>query len=95
MKADPEVDVKASGRHHRVITQRIINPNVLINLCPHRYGIQQRIYMDQSGMIQSWADLLVREVRKVDKSNRDKNISAVGKRKSYYRQTSEIDPPFG
>lgn len=88
--SDPEVDVKTSGCDHRVISQRIINPNVLINLCPHRDRLQHWIHVNKGSMIQSWADLLGSEVRKVAMSN-TANTWVVKKRKSQYRQTSKTN----
>lgn len=39
--SDPEVHVKAAGRHNRIIDQRIIYPNILIHLGPYRDRLQQ------------------------------------------------------
>ncbi len=56
-ESNPEVHVEAPGRHHWISDQRIINPDIAINLRLHRDGFQHGVHMNQGSVIQSRADL--------------------------------------
>lgn len=57
MTSDPEAHVKAPGRHHRVIEQRVIDADVAVHLRPHRDRLQHGVDVNQGGVIQGRTDL--------------------------------------